>query len=566
MIRHSEDQQVSIQPQVLEVNGDNVLFDIKARIPKKMIRKKAVYALDLKYTFGLDQEIPVGRLVFTPGDFIYEDKLPTINRQLSFPYTLSMNPGKLMGQGIASTPNGREKRTDWQQVATGLVTTSKLIARTNQVELVADTYQRNATASEVMTFYFEKGEAALSSFFGSSVPVLKSFIEANIKTQSVEITGASSPEQEEVTNPRLAGQRALAVQQHFRHLLDVAGYVNSTKTVQFTAQSLPRSWDLFLKKIQLSALPQDEIQQILDIINSAASNAQKQHQLSKLESADYLEQYVYPMLRFAEVKIDYIPVPRKDYEIYLLSKKIVEDKANKEVLSQAELRYAASLTPLLAEKQKIYEAAIATSDHWQAYHNLGVVYLQRARLEVRPAHKKAFFQVAARNLTFASHRQPTAQNFYHLASAHHLQGNFLEALQAYDYAIKLGGTAATLQPIFADKAALEIETGQVDDALSSLRYAGTSYQNYLNKGLCYLLKENYEEAKGFYEEAARLKPQDGLAYYSLAVLAARRQDEKQLSTYLQQAVRADKDFIQRAVEDQEFKAYSKKPPFLSALK
>jgi hypothetical protein len=221
LIRHSKNQQVSIQPQVLEVSGDNVLFDVNASIPKKMVRKKAVYALEFKYQYGLDQEEPAGRLVFTPGDFIYADNRPTIHRQLSFPYAPRKNPGVLVMQGIASNRKGREKRTAWQQVATGLVTTSKLIARTHRVTLEPDTYQAQTMASDVLTFYFDKGETALSSFFGSSVPVLKNFVEANIKTHSVAFIGASSPEPEEFRNPRLAWQRVLAVQKYYRHLLDV---------------------------------------------------------------------------------------------------------------------------------------------------------------------------------------------------------------------------------------------------------------------------------------------------------------------------------------------------------
>ncbi|MGV3504248.1 MAG: tetratricopeptide repeat protein [Adhaeribacter sp.] len=566
MIRQSRHQQVSIQPQVLEVSGDNVLFEVKARIPKKMIRKKAVYALDFRYRYGLDQEEPVSRLVFQPGEFVYEQGQPTIIRQLSFPYSPKKNPGKLVMQGIASTPKGREKRTSWKEVATGLVTTSKLIARSNKVEFEPDTYRASSRASNVLTFFFEEGENTLKSSFGSNVPVLKEFVEANVKTQSVQIIAATSPQAAEFKNSRLAWSRAHAVQKYYRHLLDIAGYVNSSKSVRFKTQAMPKTWDLFWKKIQYSAIPEAEIQQMLEIINSKASQAEKEAQLAMLESADYLEHYVYPMLRFAEVRIAYTPAARKDYEIYLLSKKIVEQKAEQEALSQEELRYAATLTPLLAEKQKIYESAIASSDHWQAYHNLGIVYLQMARQEVRPSYQKALFQVATRNLTYASHRQPNARNFYHLASAHHLQGNLLEALQAYDYAIKLGGKAETLQAVFADKAALEIETGQVDDALSSLRYAGTSYQNYINMGLCYLLKENYEQAAKFYEAAAKLKPQEGLAYYSQAVIAARQQDENQLSAHLQKAVRADKNFTRRAIEDLEFRPYLKKDSFQAALK
>lgn len=566
MIRHSKNQQVSISPQVLEVHGDQVLFDMKASIPREMLRKKTNYALAFKYSFGLDQEESLGRVNFKPGEFLYEEGCPTINRQFFFTYQPEKNPGTLWVQGIASRPGGRKKRTPWQPIASGLVTTSKLIARSNTIELEPDTYLGKTMAHNSYTFYFDKGQARLSTFFGSRVPVLKSFVEANIKTRSVEITAGISPEPEELKNPRLASQRVKTVELYYRQLLDMAGYENTNKTVRFTSQALPGPWGLFLKKIQHSALPEAEIEQILDIVNGPGSSRQKEAQLARLPASDYLNQYVYPMLRFAEVKIAYTPLPRKDYEIYLLSKKITADPASKSLLSQEELRYAASLTPLLKEKQQIYEAAVANSDHWQAYHNLGVVYLQQARLETRPAVRKALYLVATRNLTFASHRQPTARNFYHLASAQHLQGNLLEAMQAYEYAIKLGGPPAILQAVFADKAALEIESGQIEHALQSLRYAGTSYQNYINKGLCYLLKENYQEAAALYAQAASLQPQEGLAYYSQAVLAARQQNEAELQEQLQKAVQADRRYIRRAIEDPEFKSYLGKEAIRSALK
>lgn len=257
---------------------------------------------------------------------------------------------------------------------------------------------------------------------------------------------------------------------------------------------------------------------------------------------------------------------RKNYEIYLLSKNIVENKAEVNALTKQELRYAASLTPLLTEKQKIYETAVATSDDWQAYHDLGIVYLELARRERKAATKNNMMTGAVKNLQYASHRAPTTENFYHLASAYQAADKFTEAILSYDYALKAGGSADLLQRVFADKAALEIEAGQIDAALRSLRYAGNSYQNYVNKGLCYLLKENYEDAAKFYEEALLVKPNDALAHYGRAILAARTNDENLLGFHLQQAVRSDKAYIQKAIEDLEFQPYLRKPVFRSALK
>ena len=566
MINLSRKQQVTIIPNQLEVSGDNVLFEIKAQVPLKMVQKKAVYGLELTYHYGENKEEPVGRLAFNPGEFVYENKIPTLTRQFSIPYTPEKNPGRLMMQGVASNEKRREKRTARQELAKGLITTSKLVARNNEVNYEQDNFEPEEESFNTLTFYFDKGQSVLRNFLGTNVFVLNDFIEANYKTENVEIIAGTSPEREEIQKPRLAAQRAQMVQKFYKHKLDISDYVNNLKTIDFKTTTVRQGWETFITKVQTSALPKDDKEKILAIVNGEGNFLEKEEQLQKLDAYEYLELYIYPVLRFAEVKIAYTPLRKKNYEIYLLSKKIVEKELDKQALTDKELRYAATLTPLLAEKQKIYEAAIRTTDHWQAYHNLGVVYLLMAKQEHRTNLKSELLKKSAQNLIYASHRNPAANTFYHAASAHHLRGNSLEALQAYDYAIKLGGNKELLEKVFADKAALEIEVGQLDDALSSLAYAGTSYQNYINKGLCYMLKENYEQAPKFYEAALKIKPDDALAYYSLAIIAARTKDENLMASFLKKAVQADKAFVERAIEDLEFLPYIKNEVFQAALK
>ncbi|WP_211240606.1 tetratricopeptide repeat protein [Adhaeribacter aquaticus] len=566
MITLSRNQKIWVEPKLLEVSGENVLFEVKAQIPPAMIRKKAFYSLAFFYRYDLNKEDPVGQLVFLPGDFIYENKKPTITQQFSFPYLPQKNPGRLWVQGVASTPKGRSKRTTMFPLANGIVTTSKLIAHNNQVNFVTDAYKPDNEETNTLTVFYEKGELNPRSFMGSSISILNDFIEANYKTNKVEIIGFQSSEKEETQKGNLAQRRAAYLEKFYRHKLKVSNYTNTANNISFQTHGISSSWDLFVQKIQSSALPKDEIQQIVAIATGPGDDAEKDRKLQKLESYEYIDLYVYPVLRFAEVKIEFIPVQKKNYEIYLLSKKIVEEKVDQEALSEEELRYSATLTPLLAEKQKIYEKAVTTSDYWQDYHNLGIVYFQMAKRQNKPVSKKAMLEAAIKNLTYASHRNPNAENFYHLASAHQTLGNFLEALQAYDYAIKLGGSLPLLQQIFSDKAALEIEIGQVDDALNSLSYAGTSYQNYINRGLCYMLKENYDQATKFYEEALALKPNDALAYYSQAILAARTKDKNLLAYNLNKAIRADKSYVRKAIEDLEFKPYMQQPFFKAALK
>jgi len=566
LIKYSRQQQITVLPKPLAVSGDNVLFEVKAQVPLKMIRKKAFYGLELAYHYGENKEEPIGRIAFSPGEFVYEKKTPTITRQFSFTYTPEKNPGRLMMQGVATNQKRQEKRTDWQELATGLVTTSKLVARNHEVTYELEEFNPDQASYNTLTFYFDKGSTVLRNFLGTNVTVLEDFIQANYQTQTINITAGTSPEKEELQKPKLAAQRAQALQKFYKQKLEETDFTNNVQDIQFKSTALKPDWKIFMQKVENSALSPTEIDQIRTIVYSNASMAAKEEQLQQLEAYEYLENFVYPILRFAQIKIAYAPLQKMDYEIYLLAKKVIQNEAESKTLTQQELRYAATLTPLLVEKQKIYEAAIRNTDQWQSFHNLGVVYLQMAKQEVRPKAKAELLKKSAQNLIYASHRNPTATTFYHAAAAHHLRGSHLEALQAYDYAVKLGGTKEMLHKVFADKAALEIEIGQIDDALYSLSYAGTSYQNYINKGLCYMLKENYEQAPKFYEAALQIKPNDALAHYSLAVIAARIKDENVLAHHLQQAVQANKDFVPRAIEDLEFRPYLKKPFFQAALK
>ncbi|MDX5480905.1 MAG: hypothetical protein LPK07_04420 [Hymenobacteraceae bacterium] len=466
-----------------------------------------------------------------------------------------------MVQGLAiDKEDGDVKYTKPQQVATGLVTTPLLIVRNNDFGILPDTYAEDAGKPASLVFYFEEDQAKLRNYLGSNLQVLDQYVMDNVTSQQVSITAGQAPDE---LGSRIAQKRARALESYYREKLGTLDY--SGKKVSIRTQVQPENFEQLLQKVQASALPKQEKQEVIEVLSSNRSQKEKVKALEQTKASGYLQQYIYPALRTATVEINYDRSRKADYEVYLLAKKIAEEKASADVLTEEELQYAATLTPLLDEKRRLYEAAVKTTDKWPAYYNLGVVYNQMARKDYRPEAKQALLSRAIHNLTFAGYRNPTAGVYYSLASAYHLRGDLLEALQYYDYAIKLGGSEEVLQQIFADKAALEIGIGQYDDAIESLRYAGDSYQTNMNLGLSYLLKENYEGAQQFYNRALELKENDALAYYSMALIGARTQNEQLLENNLRRAVRADKSFMQRAINDLEFEAYRDKAVYKDAL-
>ncbi|RTQ52271.1 tetratricopeptide repeat protein [Hymenobacter gummosus] len=571
-----EGQQVSARPPVLEANGDNVLGEIQVRVPAAHLRKGAVYELPMRYRCdnGL-REDTVGTIRFLLGEYLYDEQdknFVVVRKPVVFPFEPRKNPGQLL-----TRPQVRELKAGGKvlkaeqevMLARGVSIPSRLVVR--QVEPV--TYIPEPPAdlegggTRVLPFFFDQGQAAIRNYLGTNVAALEAFIEANQHTQKVMIAAGHSPDSLDSRDAQLADKRVKALLKYYQKRLDTDSYLNSLKSVKFGTQAYHRRWDLFLSKVQASALKPEQQDSVIDIINETRGGwAAQEKALHKLTYFDYLEQYIYPVMRFGTVAVQYSAPKRLQSEIYLLSKKIVEREVDADALTPEELRYSATLTPLLAEKQRIYETAIATSGRWEAYHNLGVVLMERSEKEVSDKVRRAYLRRAATNFTLAAHRNPTADMFYHVATAWHRAGDRLEALQNYDYAIKLGGPRLTLDKVFADKAALEIEIGQPDDALRSLAYSDKGYQNTMNKALIYLMKENYEGAADIYQQALSIKPNDPMAYYCLAVLAARQQRDGDVGQYLRRAVQIDRSYAQKAVEDLEFRSYASSKVFTEALR
>lgn len=561
MVKQAKKQEITVQPNPLAASGEQVEFEMKATLPKKMLKDDYRYKIDVMYEAEGQKREHVGALNFDAGEYLYEDGKPTITKQLSFPYTPQKNRGVLLIQGTAIDKQKKErvKYTAEEQVAVGLNTTPLLMVRNNEFGYLPDTYKATAEGPATLAFFFDENQYTTKSYLGENLPVLDQYIMDNVEQQSITITGSQAPDEK---GTDLAAKRAKALTDYYRSKLKALDYSN--KKVDIKTSVIPHSWDALLEKVGKSALPKEQKQEVTALLQGPGTDKEKQQALQKTQAYDYIEQYIYPAMRYANVEIDYNRSRKSDYELYLLAKGIAAETVSADRLTEEELQYAATLTPLLAERRQLYEAAVKTTDKWPAYYNLGKVYTEMAHKDYRPKAKQALLAKAITNLNYASFRNPTAEVNYALASAHHLRGDKLEALQFYNYAIKLGGSEEMLHRIFSDKAALEIEIGQYDDAIESLTYSGDSYQTNMNLGLSYLLKENYEGAIRYYEKALELKPEDALAHYSLAIVGARQQNEGRMTIHLRRAIRQDRSFMEKALSDLEFSSYRGKPALLEA--
>lgn len=568
-------RQVAAAPAPLTAVGETVPFEVTARVPARHLRKGVAYELRLRYRYdhGLRDDT-LGTVSFVSGDYVFDDEhkgMLVARKAFTLPNTPGRSPGELLArpQVRELKPGGRVLRgPDDVRLARGIADPARRVVREDTaLALLPETISNQVSGTRVLPFYFDDGAWFIRSFLGTNVAALEDLIDANQQTQRVLITAGHAPDSLDAHNPALASKRVKMLLYYYKKRVEGFAYRNTVAGIQFDTLAYRRRWDQFLNKVTQSALKPADQDSIIAIINDTRGGyVAKEKALHRLQSFDYVEQYIYPVLRLGTVAVTFTAPPRYDSEVYLLSKKILDKQAEIDALTPEELRYSATLTPLLAEKQRIYEVASAASQTWEAFHNLGVVLLLRSEKEVSPKVVRAYQRRAATNFTLAAHRNPTAELFYHAATAYHRAGDRLEALQNYDYAIKLGGDRALLRKVFADKAALEIEVGQPDEALRTLRFAGPSYQNEMNTALVYVLKGGYDLAEAQYQQALARRPADPAALYGLAVVAARRHNEAQVASRLRQAVAADHRLANQAVEDLEFQDYAQGEAFREALK
>ena len=566
---------VVARPTPLTAAGEAVPFEVVARVPAQHLRKGVAYELLLRYRYehGL-REDTLGRIAFTVGNYVYDDEnkgLLVATRKFSLPNTPGRNPGELLAHAQVRElkKNGKILKAPADvRVAWGIADPARLVTREDTLlTLLPERANNTMSGTRVLPFFFDEGQWFIRGYLGTNVQALEDLIDANQQTRQVLIIASHSPDSADAHNRALASKRVRMLLYYYKQRVKNFSYLNKNENIRFDTLAYTRRWDTFLTKVTTSALKADQIDSVVTIINDTRGTfEQKEKALHGLSSFDYIEQYIYPVLRFGTVAVSYTAPKRYDSEVYLLSKKIVDKQIETDALTPEELRYSATLTPLLAEKQRIYETAAANTNSWEAFHNLGVVLLQRAEKEPTEKTRKAYLRRAGINFTLAAHRNPTAEFFYHAATAYHRAGDRLEALQNYDYAIKLGGPRPLLRKIFSDRAALEIEVGQPDEALRSLNYAGPSYQNSLNHALILVGRENYEAALEQYHLAQTLRPAAAAPVYGLAVVAARQKDEAAVGNFVRQAVALDRSYAQRAVEDLEFQDYTQGKVFREALK
>lgn len=571
MTKMAKEQELTVEPNPLEKHGDSVRFTMTANLPVKMLKKGKEYIVKPFYVYN-GKEVELENIVFRAEDFPNADEQqPRITETLSFAYEPEMKQGELFVQGVARNPeNNKTKETDRMKVAEGIITTSELVQDRYAAAYAAHGYNNQEELVPTMIgFFFQQGSSYLrpSEIRSERGKFLENFIADKNVTRTVTITGTHSPEGPERINTNLSQERADRIEDYYRRNMRKYDYKGMADSINFVLKPVVLEWEPFVVALEeYEGIEQSAKQEMLNIVNGAGTFEEKEDALHKVDGYNQVFRDIYPLLRTAKAEILTVKEKKTDAEIATLARQISEGSISADTLSDEELGYAATLTPSLEEKERIYMAATKKNDSPASHNNLGAVYLQMAAQASNDAQRNENIEKAITQFELSNRQQANAEAYGNLAVAYFMQGDKARAYDMIEMAEQNNPTEATMRELRSVKGSLQVARGEYDAAISTLSGLEDNAENLYNLGLAYLLNGDYQNALTRLNEAADMDANMAKAYYAAAVANARLGNEDAAYNMLEKAAQADPEYKRMALEDLEFADYREQERFRNTLR
>lgn len=566
MIKLSKQQNLQVAPNPLEVHKDTVSYEMSATLPVKMLKKGTTYTLNSFYKYG-DKELALPELVFKGDDYANAaTEQPKTSKTFNFPYQPEYRTGVVQVEGVAAKGTSN-KKTPRMDVATGIITTSKLVKNSYYAAFADHGYNNKEEIIPVVIpdFVFEQGKSTLrkSEIASDKGKQLDAFIASKNVTRTVSITGTHSPEGRERINSKLSEERASAIEKFYRAQMKKYDYKGKADSIKFILKPVVDDWSAFKNALaSYEGISSDDKSAYLNIINGGGDFTSQQKQLEKLKTYKKVLKDVYPGLRTAKTEILTIKAKKTDAEISVLAKQISQG-GSLDALTFEELMYSATLTPSLDEKIAIYTAATKKGTYWNAHNNLGAAYIQQA-IE-NPSRMSELAPKAAAQLDLAVKIRETSEVNANLASVALMGNNPYKAASLANKALN-GASNDVARGVNGVKGSAEIYTAKYDAAVRSESSAMTSDVNLFNKGLAQLLTKDHASAENSFNEAIKNNANFAAAYYGAAIAGARAGSADKVVSNLTNAVRIDPSLKEMALTDLEFSKFNTSEAFRNALK
>ena len=562
LIESAKNGQSTIEPSPLELHGDSVSFVASVTVPENVLKPKIMYELQVYYDTETTDPMLLGTMEYD-GDQLAENPSPTVEKYFGFIYEDQYKEGQVQFKGKAYKKKKPEKFKESEfytldELGKGVITTSQLVQAPYVANYVPHGYDNSEKyVPQNMDFYFLQGRSNLrySEKRGDMGKQLDAYVKENLPTRRVNITGMHSPEGPTDVNSKLANERAAVVEEFYKSLGEKYDYEGTMDSIEFVQKPVVEDWTAFKDAVSATdRLSDAQKSEVMDVVNGSGDFVSKELKLQTLSFYRTLLREIYPPLRAGKAEVLQIKDEPTDAEIMVMSQQAANGE-EVDGLNSKMVAYAASMSPDLQEKEKMYQAAIKMDDSYSAYNNLGATYMEMAIQAGSASDKESFVEKAISNFKLSLQKQQSTEAKVNLASAQLLTGDVEGAKSSLSGASgsgELGQTISALKGYFA------ITTADYSTAISELERAGNDPMSIYNKALAILLKDSKElsddfsKAKSAFGEAISADSKNAYAFYGAAIAAARMGNSSDVTSNLKKAIELNSDLQERAVKDLEF--------------
>ncbi len=524
----------TVNPNPLEVVGENVPAQITARVPAKFFVKNAEVTVTPYLVYNGTEKASQsyafqGEKVRGNAPVVSYDYGGTFAIPANFAYVPEMNKSELE---LAFTVNQGKKQyvLPRVKVATGVVATAALAnAGTVQPAIAPDAFQRiinEKYAADIM-FLINKANIRAAQLNTDAMDELRKEILSTASDTSrvlaeLNVQSYASPDGSLSFNERLAQDRETNTLNYLNKQL------KKDKISEFgdlTAQFTAEDWEGFQRLVSQSNIQDKDL--ILSVLSMYKDPEQREKEIRNLANVfEQLADQILPQLRYSRITASINVIGKSDSEISKLA--ATDPKA----LNVEELLYAATLVNTNDERQKIYDQAVRIyPNDYRTWNDLGVTQYIDGDYSAAEASFKKAASLAAGN------KQPSMN----LGLIDLVKGNYKAANQLFGQAAGVEGLNDALGVYY-------LKTG---DNAAAVRAFGDSKTN--NAAIAQILTKDYSKAK---QTLAAIANPDATTYYLMAVLGARTNNEQMITSNLRQAIRLNKQFANLAKTDLEFAGFN----------
>lgn len=540
----------NVNPNPLEMHGDNVKFSVVVNVPEKGLNKKVKAEITPKLgntaigTWVLQGEKITGNgqtITFKPGG--------SATFELEVPYRPDMEAADLKVTGKVIKGTKEKGDIPETKIADGTIITPLMVRKDFKVLFEKDAIVRETAKSTAAVINFDKAKSVVKPTEMKDKDIADLLVwlkaaEANPKIQitSIDIKGYASPDGVEDKNTNLSNERTRAARLAIVDLMKKSKMLNWADTTKYAIQGQGEDFEGFKDQLKVTTTINEADKNLfIRILEMTKDPVQREKDMVNLgKSYTELEKDVFPKIRRAVITINYKELGLTDDEIMAAAKN------NPASLGIEELLFAGAKVTDLNEKAAIYQAATQNhSSDFRGHNNLGaVLFLQNkvgdAKKSFENANGLKDNSISKNNLAGVAISEGDRANARKLLNQS--KGNSVDAGNVvYGY----------------NSAALDILDGNYASAVSNLK------ENGFNKALAYVLQNKLDEAKSALANESASADVD----YLKAIIAARGgEGSDAVVNNLKNAFAKDSSLKAKAAKDREFVKLFSDSNFSSAVR